>query len=256
MKCSDARKIISEVVDGEVDSSVESDFFKHMSECDNCNNEYMEIKNICDAVRNIPDVELPENLHRNIIEKVNDIAQAENKKHIFSKLKLKGFMGTASAAIIILAFLLPTYFSQNEFYEKPYSKNENSAISKNNVVDTEKSSYEFQPANSYNEESQNLRKGKTVVNSEDVADVVINCDDLDKQKELIFGTIGKLEKFNVGIKNIEQSNNEIRIFVSAPVGLKDYVVVAVETPERITGEPMDEYSVEDMCIINILLSEE
>lgn len=80
MKCDKASELISLYIDKELNRQDEQLLMEHLSECDDCRNEYEQLKVMVEELNNIPLVELPNGYHSELILKIENtkVDNAEN----------------------------------------------------------------------------------------------------------------------------------------------------------------------------------
>lgn len=69
-KCEQYSQMISLFIDNELTQKEREDFLNHISTCSNCKSELEKIQYIVGEINNVPTVDIPNNLHNEIMDKV------------------------------------------------------------------------------------------------------------------------------------------------------------------------------------------
>lgn len=67
-------------IDNMLDDEKRKKFEEHVNSCESCKKDYEEIKSIVADLNNIEDINIPDNLHENIMKEINNIYEEEQKK--------------------------------------------------------------------------------------------------------------------------------------------------------------------------------
>lgn len=67
LDCNKIKEIMSLYIDNELDNNEKIEFENHIQNCDSCKKEFEELKNIIIDINNLPQEELPENFHNDLM---------------------------------------------------------------------------------------------------------------------------------------------------------------------------------------------
>lgn len=101
MQCADAREWMSYALDNALTPTEEQKFLAHLAECPACRQEFQELKALIEELRAIPQLELPEGYHEELMEKLSAaVPNAAPKK----KRSLPGWQryGALAAGFLVL----------------------------------------------------------------------------------------------------------------------------------------------------------
>lgn len=120
MNCIDIQNKISSYIDGDLNAQEQQEIKEHLLECENCSSEYdILIKNI-DALKEVPEVQLPqgfkEDLHSKLI--------VEQKKRKILNWKSYSVVA-ASLLILVVSALQNQYFDKNDNLMQESARQEN-----------------------------------------------------------------------------------------------------------------------------------
>lgn len=104
MNCNNAVELISLYLDNELNYESEKELFEHIEECSFCKKEFEELKALVEILNDEPDIELPENFHSELMQKINeekvvDINKASKRK---SNMKFKRYSLVAAFACFVV----------------------------------------------------------------------------------------------------------------------------------------------------------
>ena len=100
MDCREIFELMNQYFDGEISDDDREKLFSHIEECENCKEDFYQLKSIIDGLRNEPLVELPEDYHKNLMAKLEK--EVSNKKVI----NFKSFYKYAGlVAVFVFVFL-------------------------------------------------------------------------------------------------------------------------------------------------------
>lgn len=92
--CDNIKKLFDLYIDEEISAEDKNTLFEHLEKCDECKAEFDSIKNIMGVVKNLPEAELPDNFHEELMAKI----KTNNRK----KFDFRWF-GSIAAAVVVLA---------------------------------------------------------------------------------------------------------------------------------------------------------
>lgn len=119
MKCIDFEIYMSEYYDDMMNESQRQEFEGHMNSCEDCRVKYENMKNILEEVNEIPEIELPEGFHEELMDKL----KKEDKKgskviNIDFKRFSKNKKGMLIAASLMLLFASSRMFDLDDMVEE------------------------------------------------------------------------------------------------------------------------------------------
>lgn len=102
MDCSDVQELLSEYLDGMLDSNLNEKIKKHIDACDTCRREYELLKKIVHECNNICDEDLPDGFHEKLCSAISQKAENSRKERLGRVMKYCRMV----AAIIVAAVSL------------------------------------------------------------------------------------------------------------------------------------------------------
>lgn len=102
MKCETIRNMMSSYIDKDLNNIEKTEFEKHLSECEECREEYESLFDIITSCGNLEEIELPQNFRTELHQRLNE---ANKKKNFFSGImgskRMKMATGLVAAALVI-----------------------------------------------------------------------------------------------------------------------------------------------------------
>ena len=111
MNCTRFYECISLYIDNELNDIEMESFEKHLKECENCRVEYEEMLLITNLLKDVEEVELPEDYEKNLRQKLEVVEQVKKKKINYKKI-------TSFAAGIIVLITSITFLMENNNLRK------------------------------------------------------------------------------------------------------------------------------------------
>lgn len=151
--CNDIKEKISLYIEGESEEDDRLKIESHITECKICKQYYNEMKKILYELNNINEIDIPENLHNNIMNEVRKI-NIEQKKN-----KSKRMISAAACFIGMCVVTFTLLDIQNKKALKLAEEAQNPALTRN-IEDMPNQGYERQsgdmPAQSYQKQSGDI----------------------------------------------------------------------------------------------------
>ena len=131
MKCKEAFELMSLYFDNEIEETDKIELFKHISNCEQCKADFDNLEQMINSVNNLPLLELPENFHSELMEKIKDenkVISFENK--IAKKAIYKKYMAIAVVLFVLIivggnVFLKNNINIENSQLDVAYSSSSN-----------------------------------------------------------------------------------------------------------------------------------
>ncbi|MEA3422913.1 MAG: DUF4349 domain-containing protein [Bacillota bacterium] len=249
MKCEDIRKNLDLFIDSEILSDEErKEISAHLDQCEDCKREYEEMRKIKEELKALGDVELPENFHDDLM---NKLKGTNKKSQPFMQKHYKWF--AAAAAVMLLGIMttagmlfLPFGFKSEApmaMYEKSMDSNfaEPSAVEFTESLDYDRAGdgvypeMELTMTEAVVEESAEERKIiKSIYIELDTQDIEMAFNSIHNQVGAIGGYVEYSNIGNVGYYYDERtkSQEEMRyasINVRVPSDQLDSMVAFVES---------------------------
>ncbi|KNY25220.1 zf-HC2 domain-containing protein [Pseudobacteroides cellulosolvens] len=136
-KCEDIRELISQYIDGDMNSDLLSEFEEHILSCEDCRKELHDVKNVIAMLNNTPEEDLPLNFKDELHEKL--LEEKAKKQSAITLILVRYSHVFASAAGFLIIFTiwlvynnnisikndLPNTTSVQSYDSKEYGSNEN-----------------------------------------------------------------------------------------------------------------------------------
>lgn len=121
MDCEKIQEFISLYVDGELEQDKICELENHIESCESCKNEFNQILDIVDSLKSLPQLELPDDFHNELMDKIKantDAKSIEIKKPKFKifankKWKMVSALAAACCAFIIFSTVLNNFNDLN-----------------------------------------------------------------------------------------------------------------------------------------------
>jgi len=120
MRCSKAKKLISSLIDGDLDKKQTTAIKQHVSVCSSCNKLWQDFSSISDSAKNLDEYEPPDYIWMKVRHRLNK-GGLESSSDVYSRgrwFALPGFgFALASAALLLLivgGILLKPHFFKDE----------------------------------------------------------------------------------------------------------------------------------------------
>lgn len=108
MDCSQARELMDLALDGALSPHQQAEFEEHLRKCEECQMEYLEIKALMDAIRNLPEIEVPEGFRESWQQAILEEKPEAEKGKLLSFLRARPLMIlTAAAAAVFIGVMGP-----------------------------------------------------------------------------------------------------------------------------------------------------
>lgn len=101
MNCEKIRKEMSVYIDGMLIGKKAKEFEEHLKSCESCSNEFDELKGLIDEINGLEQIELPENYHLELMEKITktEVSQKKVRKPV---INFRQYTGIAAGVVITL----------------------------------------------------------------------------------------------------------------------------------------------------------
>ncbi len=175
MKCEDACIKMSLFFDNELSSEEKTHLMEHLEHCQNCKEEWIQLQNVMNLLSELPPLELPENYHAELMEKLKaEQVQASPfsvpKKH---KTSLGRYWGTAAVAAIALLTITSNHGFDELFQLHEQKNNLQSATLNQEPLEKENSAInqkEISPSTLSPEDFSSPKEEKIIPSSEIAAE--------------------------------------------------------------------------------------
>ncbi len=108
MDCSQTRELMDLALDGALSPHQQAEFEEHLRKCEECQMEYLEIKALMDAIRNLPEIEVPEGFRESWQQAIREEKPETEKGKLLSFLRARPLMIlTAAAAAVFIGVMGP-----------------------------------------------------------------------------------------------------------------------------------------------------
>ena len=102
LTCDQVSELISEYIDGELDTATTEAVASHIDNCDACRQLYEEISAVCRAVSEAGEVQIPDGLHERIMDSVNAQKRASRRRRSIT------YLGIGVAAMLCISVMSST----------------------------------------------------------------------------------------------------------------------------------------------------
>ena len=115
--CEKILNLIPLYIDNMLSDEENDEVLRHLKTCKKCQSELEYLKSIIDTTKDIPEIDLPKDFHKNLMEKAEKIERTKKKKRYITLRHIS--TGVAAAALIAISFVALGEISEHKETKQP-----------------------------------------------------------------------------------------------------------------------------------------